>query len=73
LVSRLLSNKEILQCATINNARILQMADKIGTIEKGKLADMVVLKENPLEKIEACRFPQRVIKEGRVYDVTVKV
>ncbi len=67
------NNKEILQCATINNARILQMADKIGTIEKGKFADMVVLKENPLKKIEACRSPQLVVKDGRVYDVTVKV
>jgi imidazolonepropionase-like amidohydrolase len=67
------SNKEVLQCATINNARILRMADKIGTIEKGKLADMVVLKENPLNKIEACREPKLVIKEGRLYDVTEKV
>ena len=63
------SNKEVLQCATINNARILRMADKIGTIEKGKFADMVALKENPLHKIEACRAPQIVIKEGRIYDV----
>lgn len=67
------SNKEILQCATINNARILQMADKIGSIEKGKFADMIVLKENPLDKLEVCRSPQRVIKDGRVYDVTVRV
>jgi len=62
------SNKEVLQCATINNARILRMEDIIGTIEKGKFADMVVLKENPLNKIEACRTPQIVIKEGRIYD-----
>ncbi len=61
------SNKEVLQCATINNAAILKMSDKIGTIEKGKYADIVVLKENPLEKIEACRRPQMVIKEGNVY------
>jgi imidazolonepropionase-like amidohydrolase len=66
------SNKEILQCATINNARILRMEDKIGTIEKGKLADMAVLKENPLIKIEACREPQIVIKAGRLYDVAQK-
>jgi imidazolonepropionase-like amidohydrolase len=62
-----------LQCATINNARILRMADKIGTIEKGKFADMVAFKENPLIKIEACRAPQVVIKGGRVYDVAKKV
>ena len=66
------SNKEVLQCATINNARILRMEDIIGTIEKGKFADMVVLKENPLNKIEACRTPQIVIKEGRIYDVAKK-
>jgi imidazolonepropionase-like amidohydrolase len=67
------SNKEVLQCATINNAMILRMADKIGTIEKGKFADMVAFKENPLIKIEACRAPQVVIKGGRVYDVAKKV
>ena len=67
------SNKEVLQCATINNARILRMEDKIGTIEKGKLADMVAFKENPLLKIEACRVPQIVIKGGRLYDMEKKV
>ncbi|MEE9911904.1 MAG: amidohydrolase family protein [Deltaproteobacteria bacterium] len=66
------TNKEILQCATINNARILRLADKIGTIEKGKFADLAVFKKNPLEKIEACRSPELVIKDGRVYDVTQK-
>jgi imidazolonepropionase-like amidohydrolase len=64
------SNKEVLQCATINNARILRMEDKIGTIEKGKFADMVALKENPLLNVEACRLPQVVIKEGRLYDLS---
>lgn len=67
------ARKEILQCATINNARILGLDDKIGTIEKGKYADIVVLKANPLDKIEACRAPELVIKDGRVYDVTHKV
>ena len=67
------TNKEILQCATINNARILRLAEKIGTIEKGKCADMVVLQDNPQEKIETCRTPKLVIKEGRVYDVNKKV
>ncbi len=61
------SNQEALRCATINNAKILRMEDKIGTIDKGKLADMVVLKENPLTVIETCRAPQMVIKGGRIY------
>ncbi len=64
------TNREVLQCATVDNARILRMADKIGTIEARKCADMVVLKTNPLEKIEACRSPQLVIKGGRIYGAT---
>lgn len=67
-----LTNKEVLQCATINNARILRLADKIGTIEKNKSADLVVLKNNPLENIGACRTPALVVREGRVYDVEKK-
>ncbi|MRR15290.1 MAG: hypothetical protein EG826_02410 [Deltaproteobacteria bacterium] len=68
-----LTNSEVLQCATINNARILRLADKIGTVEKGKFADLAVFRENPLEKIEACRRPRWVVKEGRVYDVSIKM
>jgi imidazolonepropionase-like amidohydrolase len=63
------SNSEILQCATINNAKIVGMADKIGSVEAGKYADLTILQENPLEKIEACRKPQMVIKNGEIYDV----
>jgi imidazolonepropionase-like amidohydrolase len=63
------SNREILQCVTINNAKIVGMADKIGSVEAGKYADLVILKENPLEKIEACRKPHIVIKNGEIYDV----
>lgn len=61
------SNEDILRCATINNARILRMADKIGSIEKGKAADMVVLADNPLKKITACRTSVGVIKAGCIY------
>jgi len=63
---------EILQCATVNNARILRLDDKIGVIEKGKCADLVVLDENPLERIGACRAPRLVIRDGRIYDVAGK-
>ena len=63
------TNAEILRCATFNNAKIIGMVDKIGTIDAGKLADMVVFRENPLKKIEACRQPSLVIKDGKIYDV----
>jgi len=63
-----LSNKEVLRSATINNAKIVGMADKIGTIDVGKYADLVIFEENPLEKIEACRKPQTVVKDGKIYE-----
>ena len=58
------SNIEILRCATINNAKILRMEDKIGSLQTGKYADMVVLDKNPLEDIRALRNPQMVFKQG---------
>ena len=65
------TNAEILRCATINNARILCMEDKIGSLEPGKYADIVVLTENPLERIEALRSPGMVFKEGRLLHCTM--
>jgi hypothetical protein len=58
------SNIEILRCATINNAKILVLADKTGSLETGKYADMVVLDKNPLEDIRVLRNPQMVFKQG---------
>lgn len=58
------SNIEILRCATINNAKILRMEDKIGSLETEKYADMVVLDKNPLEDIRALRKPLMVFKQG---------
>lgn len=58
------SNIEILRCATINNAKILKIEDKIGSLETKKYADMVVLNNNPLEDIRVLRKPQMVFKQG---------
>lgn len=67
ILSRLgFKNEEILRCATINNARILGMEDRIGSLAVGKLADIAVYSENPLKKIEALRKPMMVFKEGKL-------
>ena len=58
-------NDEILRIATINGARILRLQDRIGTIEKGKLADLVFLPVNPLVDVRAYRSPDIVMKGGR--------
>lgn len=62
------SAAEVLRCATINNAKILGMADSIGSVTVGKKADLVILDGNPLKDMEPYRKPRLVIREGRVYD-----
>lgn len=41
-----------MRAATINGAEYLGMDDDLGSISAGKLADLIVLDENPIEKIE---------------------
>lgn len=57
---------DILRCATINNAKILNRENDIGSLEPGKYADMVVYDANPLEDVRALRSPALVFKEGEL-------
>ncbi len=43
---------EVIRSATLNGAQLLGMEDQIGTIEIGKLADMVLVEENPLKNLK---------------------
>jgi len=61
-----ISAKDVLRCATYNNALILGAADKMGSVEPGKWADLAVLDANPLENIQAYRSPALVFKGGRL-------
>jgi imidazolonepropionase-like amidohydrolase len=58
---------EAIKAATVVNAGILNMLDKIGTIEAGKLADIVATDENPLQNIRTMENVTFVMKEGIVY------
>lgn len=58
----------VLRIATINGARALGVDDRLGTVEEGKLADLVILAGNPLEDIRATRMPRLVVKGGETYD-----
>ena len=58
---------DVLKAATINGARALGVADRLGTIDAGKLADLYVAQGNPLEDITAARNVALVVKDGRVY------
>jgi imidazolonepropionase-like amidohydrolase len=50
--------------ATAVNAGIIDMQDKIGTIEKGKCADIIAVEGNPLKDIEVMDSVVMVMKGG---------
>ena len=58
---------EAITCATRNGAELMRMADRIGTLERGKFADLVVLEDDPLRDIAALQNRERmsVMKAGR--------
>ena len=58
---------EALQTATLNPARFLGMEDQLGTVEKGKLADLVLLSANPLEGIANTQKVAGVVSNGHYF------
>jgi len=59
---------QAIRCATINGASYLGMDKEIGSLEVGKLADLIVLNENPLEDIRNSDKIKYVMLNGRLYD-----
>ena len=58
---------EAIKAATVTNAGILGMSDKIGAIAPGLLADIVATDENPLTNIKTMEKVSFVMKEGVIY------
>jgi Tol biopolymer transport system component len=61
---------QALQTATTNAAQLLGCDRDLGTIEAGKLADLVFVGGDPLQDIRHARDVKRVMKGGRIYTVT---
>ena len=61
------SPKEIVRMVTLTNMEILKTDDQLGSITEGKLADMVLIEDNPFENIMSMASPIKVFKEGRCY------
>ncbi len=59
---------QALRCATMNGALYLGMETEIGSLEKGKLADLVVLDKNPLENIRNSESVHYTMVNGRLFD-----
>jgi len=62
-----LTPAEVLHSATTVSAEAMGVADQIGTIEPGKLADISFVDGDPLKSIRDLRQVVRVMKDGRVY------
>jgi imidazolonepropionase-like amidohydrolase len=63
-----LSPDAALRAATINAARMLGRDKELGSVEPGKLADLLVLDADPLVDIRNVRRIHRVIKGGSIHD-----
>lgn len=60
--------KEVLKAATIDGARIIGIEQDLGSIETGKLADLVVLDRNPLQDIRNTNSVRYVMKNGELFE-----
>ena len=63
-----ISNHDMLKVATLLGAEALGLSKDLGSIVKGKIADLVVLEKNPLENIRHTNTVELVVKNGFVYD-----
>ncbi len=63
-----MSNHDALRVATIHGAEGIGVENDLGTIEAGKIADLIVLDADPLQNIRNTALVHRVMKDGRLYD-----
>lgn len=59
---------EAIQAATIVPARVMKMEREVGTVERGKRADLVITDGNPLDNISNIRRVKYVVTNGEIYD-----
>ncbi|MGE0554749.1 MAG: LpqB family beta-propeller domain-containing protein [Gemmatimonadales bacterium] len=68
MAARAMSPMEVLEMASMHGARFLGMEQDLGSIEVGKLGDLVVLNSNPLANIRSTVDIRYVMKAGVLYD-----
>ncbi len=65
-----MTNHEALRSATLNGARALGLDKDVGSLENGKLADLLVLDANPLTDIRNTNTIRYVMVNGRIFDAS---
>ncbi len=74
LKGQVLTPMEVLLSATKVNAELFRMADRIGTVEPGKYADLLVVAGNPLKNLRVFQVQDNlkvIMKGGHVYKQTL--
>ncbi|MBM1107171.1 amidohydrolase family protein [Aurantibacter crassamenti] len=64
-----LSNMEVIVAATLENARFFRIEERLGSIEKGKIADLIILRKNPLDDLKAMNTVEKVMLNGVFIDL----
>ncbi|MDI1461614.1 amidohydrolase family protein [Catellatospora sp. KI3] len=59
--------EQVIRCATLVGAMSMGAADRMGTVEAGKLANLVVLAADPVADLESIRTVEFTVKRGRRY------
>jgi imidazolonepropionase-like amidohydrolase len=63
-----MTNHNALKVATLLGARAIGLEKDLGSIQIGKLADLVIMDKNPLDDIHNSNTVSHVMKNGRLYD-----
>lgn len=63
-----ISESDALILATLTSAKATWVDDKLGSIEAGKLADLILIDGNPVENISNIRHVELTIKDGNIYN-----
>lgn len=71
MVNAGMSSADAIRSATVVSAELLGMGDKLGTLEIGKLADIIAVSENPLNDITTLKKVNFVMKQGAVIKSTL--
>lgn len=63
-----ITSKEALRIVTIGNAKLLGIEEDYGSVEVGKIADLLVLTENPLQNVQYLKSIEQIYKHGQLIE-----